>query len=79
LRSAYVPPHLLVARAAKALLLGTFADRTTDVRRALVPECEVVDLIEQAHRDTRCEEAHAAKRARQRTARLSRLCAETAS
>jgi hypothetical protein len=72
-----VEPYLLVARPAKALLLGTFSDRAADVGRAERPVGEAVDLVEQPHRDPWREEAHVANGARRPVTRPSRLRAET--
>jgi len=45
LRLAHVDAHLLIARAAKALVFGAFADRSTDVGRTVAPPREAVDLV----------------------------------
>ena len=72
-----VESDLLVARATKSLLLGTFSDRAADVGGTVRPRREAVDLVEESHRDPRCEESHGRNRARRTVTRQSRLRAET--
>jgi len=55
---AHVETDLLVARAAKALLFSTFADRPADVGGMVRAVCEAVDLGEEPPRDARSEVAH---------------------
>jgi hypothetical protein len=62
--------HLLVARAAKAQLIGTFSNRAADVSSSKRLFGEPVDLVPEPNRDPRREEPHAETVPKQ----TSRLC-----
>jgi hypothetical protein len=66
--------HLLVARSAKAQLIGTFSDDSADVSRAKGTTREPVDLVPESNRDPWREEAHA----QTVTEEVSPLCVSSA-
>jgi hypothetical protein len=78
-RRLHVEPDLLVARATKSLGLGTFPDRPADLRGAVWPACEAVDLLDELPRNARGEVADESQGAGETAPRVSRLHAETVS